>query len=65
MREQRYAARIDHRIHAERGIALELQNKIRPNAARRARWGEPSQRVQEHRVIAQRNRERITGSATA
>lgn len=60
-----YATRIDHRSHAERGIALEPQNKIGPNAARRARRGEPSERVQEHRVIAQRNRKRTTGSDTA
>ena len=60
-----YAARIDHRSHAERGIALEPQNKIGPNAARRARRGEPSERVDEHRAIAQRNQERITGSDIA
>jgi ATP-dependent exoDNAse (exonuclease V) alpha subunit len=52
-----HAARIGHRSHAERGIALEPQNKIGPNA-RRARRGEPSERVQEHRAIAQRNQER-------
>lgn len=53
-----HAARIDHRSHAARGIALEPQNKIGVNAARRARRGEPSERVQEHRAIAQRNQER-------
>jgi len=53
-----YAARIDHRSHAERGILLEPQNKIGPNAARRARHGEPSERVEEHQEIARRNEER-------
>ena len=57
-----HAVRIDHRSHADRGIALEPQNKIGPNAARRARRAEPSERVQEHRAIRQRNREgRTTG----
>ena len=54
-----HAARIDHRSHAERGLALEAQNKIGPNAARRARRGEPAERVDEHRAIARRNTERI------
>lgn len=53
-----HAARIDHRSHAERGLALEPQNKVGPNAARRARRGEPSERVDEHRAIARRNQER-------
>ena len=54
-----HAARIDHRSHAERGLMLEPQNKIGPNAALRARRGEPSERVDEHRAIARRNQERI------
>ena len=58
--EHRHAGRIDHRSHAERGIALEPQNKIGPNAARRARRGEPSERVDEHQAIARRNQERST-----
>jgi len=53
-----HAARIDHRSHAERGLALEPQNKVGPNAARRARRGEPSERVDEHHAIARRNQER-------
>ena len=57
-----HSARIDHRSHAERGIALEPQNKTGPNAARRARRGKPSERVDEHRAIAQRNAERLAGS---
>ncbi len=54
-----HPARIDHRSYAERGIALEPQNKIGPNAARRAARGEPSERVDEHRAIARRNAERF------
>lgn len=50
-----HAARIDHRSHAERGLTLEPQNKIGPNAARRARRGELSERVEEYRAIARRN----------
>ena len=53
-----HAARIDHRSYAERGIALEPQNKIGPNAARRAARGEPSERVDENRAISRRNAER-------
>jgi len=52
------AARVDHRSHADRGIALEPQNKIGPNAARRARRGEGSERVDDHAAIARRNAER-------
>lgn len=55
-----HAARIDHRSHAERGIALEPQNKVGPNAARRARRGEGSERVTEHTAIARRNAEKAT-----
>ena len=58
-----HAARIDHRSHAERGIALEPQNKIGPNAARRAARDEPSERVDENRAIACRNAERSAGRA--
>ena len=53
-----HVARVDHRSHAERGIALEPQNKIGPNAARRVRRGEPSERVDEHQAITRRNQER-------
>ena len=53
-----HAVRIDHRSHVERGIALEPQNKIGPNAARRARRGEGSERVDDHAAIARRNMER-------
>jgi ATP-dependent exoDNAse (exonuclease V) alpha subunit len=55
-----HAGRIDHRSNAERGIVLEPQNKIGPNAARRARRGEGSERVAEHAAIARRNAERTT-----
>ena len=56
-----HPARIDHRSYAERGIALESQNKIGHNAARRAARGEPSERVDENRAIARRNAERPAG----
>ena len=58
-----HSARIDHRLYAERGIALEPQNKIGPNSARRAAPGEPSERVDEHRAITRRNAERPAGHA--
>jgi len=58
-----HSARIDHRSHAERGIALEPQNKIGPNAARRAARGESSERVDENRAIARRNAEPLAGRA--
>ncbi len=58
-----HAVRIDHRSHVERGIALEPQNKIGPNAARRARRGEGSERVDDHAAIARRNAERGAGGA--
>ena len=58
-----HAARIDHRSHAERGIALEPQNKIGPHAARHAARGEPSERVDENRAIVRRNPERSAGRA--
>lgn len=53
-----HEARIDHRSYAEHGNALAPQNKIGPNAARRASRGEPSERVDEHRHIACRKNER-------
>lgn len=59
-----HTARIDHRSYAERGLALEPQNKIGPNAARRAQRGEPSERVDEHRAITQRNQERGRAAAS-
>ena len=58
-----HPARIDHRSHAERGIALEPQYKIGPNVARRAARGEPSERMDEHRTIARRNAEWSSGRA--
>lgn len=57
--EHGHAGRIDHRSYAERGIDLEPQNKIGPNAARRAQRGEPSERVDEHRAIAARNAQHL------
>jgi len=41
------------------GVALEPQNKIGPNAGRRAACGELSERVGEHRATARRNAERL------
>ena len=58
-----HAAHIGHRSYAERGIALEPQNKIGPNAARRAACGEPSEQVDENRAITRRNAERSAGRA--
>ena len=58
-----HAVRIDHRSYAERGIPLEPQNKIGPDAARRARRGEGSERVDEHAAIVRRNAERGAGGA--
>lgn len=58
-----HAARVDHRSHAERSVALEPQNKIGPNAARRARRGEGSERVDDHAAIARRNAERGASGA--
>ncbi len=52
-------ARIDHRSHADQGIALEPQNKIGPAGARRAERGEDAERAAEHAAIARRNGERI------
>jgi hypothetical protein len=62
-----HSARIDYRSYAERAIALEPQNKVGSYAARRAAYGEPSERVDErvdeHRTIARRNAERSAGRA--
>lgn len=63
--EHGHVARVDHRSHAERGIPLEPQNKIGPNAARRAHRGEPSERVDEHCAIAQRNQKRTARGSAA
>ena len=60
-----HAARIDHRSHTERGIALEPQNKVGANATRRARRGEPSERMDEHCAIARRNAERTARGGSA
>ena len=51
--------RIDHRSHAEQGIALEPQNKIGPAGARRAARGEDAERAADHEALARRNGERI------
>jgi len=51
--------RIDHRSHAEQGIALEPQNKIGPAGARRAARGEEAERAADHEALARRNGERI------
>lgn len=56
-----HPARLDHRSHAARGLDLEPQNKIGQHAARRARRGEASERVAEHRMIAERNAARRAG----
>jgi ATP-dependent exoDNAse (exonuclease V) alpha subunit len=51
--------RIDHRSHADQGIALEPQNKIGPAGVRREDRGEAAERAAEHVEIARRNGERI------
>ena len=51
--------RIDHRSHAEQGIAFEPQNKIGPAGARREARGEDAERAAEHEELARRNGERI------
>ncbi len=58
-----HPARIDHRSYAERGIALEPQNKVGPHAARRAACGEPSEQIDENHAIARRNAGRSAGRA--
>src|SRR4051812_156085 len=50
---------IDHRSFKDQGLDLEPQNKIGPVGARREERGEAAERAAEHRVIAQRNGERI------
>ena len=52
-------ARIDHRSLEDQGIALEPQDKIGPAAARMGERGLESERIEDHRAIAQRNGARI------
>jgi Ti-type conjugative transfer relaxase TraA len=52
-------ARIDHRSLEAQGISLEPQDKIGPAAQRMGERGLESERIEDHRVIAQRNGERI------
>lgn len=52
-------ARIDHRTLEAQGIDLEPQDKIGPAASRMAERGLESERVEDHRAIAQRNGEKI------
>jgi len=52
-------ARIDHRSLEAQGIALEPQDKIGPAAQRMGERGLESERIEDHRAIAQRNGERI------
>jgi Ti-type conjugative transfer relaxase TraA len=52
-------ARIDHRSLEAQGIDLEPQDKIGPAAARMGERGLESERIDDHRAIAQRNGERI------
>lgn len=52
-------ARIDHRSLQDQGIALEPQDKIGPAAARMGDRGLESERIEDHRAIAQRNGARI------
>ncbi len=52
-------ARIDHRSLAAQGIDLEPQDKIGPAASRMDDRGLETERLAEHREIAQRNGERI------
>lgn len=52
-------ARIDHSSLAGQGIALEPQDKIGPAASRIGGRGLETERIEEHRAIAQRNGERI------
>ncbi|MNR97660.1 Mobilization protein A [compost metagenome] len=55
-------ARIDHRSLEDQGIDLEPQDKIGPAGARREDRGEPAERAADHREIARRNGELITGN---
>jgi len=52
-------ARIDHRSLEAQGIDLEPQDKIGPAAQRMGERGLESERIEDHREIAQRNGERI------
>ena len=52
-------ARIDHRSLEAQGIDLEPQDKIGPAAARMGAGGLESERIEDHRAVAQRNGERI------
>jgi Ti-type conjugative transfer relaxase TraA len=52
-------ARVDHRSLEAQGIALEPQDKIGPAASRMGTRGLESERIEDHRAIAQRNGERI------
>ncbi|PKQ00593.1 MAG: Ti-type conjugative transfer relaxase TraA [Alphaproteobacteria bacterium HGW-Alphaproteobacteria-13] len=52
-------ARIDHRSLEAQGIDLEPQDKIGPAAARMGARGLESERIEDHRAVAQRNGERI------
>lgn len=52
-------ARIDHRSLKAQGIGLEPQDKIGPAAQRMGERGLASERIEDHRAIAQRNGERI------
>ena len=52
-------ARVDHRSLEAQGIGLEPQDKIGPAASRMGERGLESERIEQHREIAQRNGERI------
>ncbi|WP_343546459.1 Ti-type conjugative transfer relaxase TraA [Sphingobium yanoikuyae] len=52
-------ARIDHRSLEAQGIELEPQDKIGPAASRMGERGLESERIEDHRAVAQRNGERI------
>ncbi|MFD2431265.1 Ti-type conjugative transfer relaxase TraA [Sphingobium scionense] len=52
-------ARIDHRSLEAQGIDLEPQDKIGPAAQRMGTRGLESERIEDHRAVAQRNGERI------
>lgn len=52
-------ARVDHRSLEAQGIDLEPQDKIGPAASRMGTRGLESERIEDHRAIAQRNGERI------
>ena len=56
-------ARIDHRSLEAQGVGLEPQDKIGPAAQRMGERGLESERIEDHRAIAQRNGERIIASA--